>query len=240
MARALGPRNWRDKKNKSLEHAFTMMDIAGGMDDFTVDRDPEFDYLKKAEDLFFNANQLRAEALLKGPNIVPGRTMKPKVNTVRLNDLVFNPGSKQKFQNRPTRPRPKAPRQRQRQRPNNRLNAFIQAIAGQESGGNYSAVNPDSGAAGKYQIMPANFAGQGGWDMDAIGRDISMQFYLNHPKVQERIARHKLREYFKQYGPRGAASAWYSGDPNKYKNTSPQGGYPSIASYVEQIMKRMG
>jgi hypothetical protein len=123
---------------------------------------------------------------------------------------------------------------------NNKFANFVNAIAGKESGGSYSAVNKDSGALGKYQIMPGNFVGPGGWDRDALGRDITAQQFLNSPKLQDRIARYKLRKYFKEYGVRGAASAWYSGDPNKWRNTSPQGGYPSIAAYVNDILRRMG
>lgn len=239
MPRALNRRNWRDRKNESLDHAFRMLGIADNMDNYTEDRDPQFDYIKQAEDMFFKANQMRAQSILNGPNIVPGKTMEPKKNVVNLKDLRYVPNAKQKIQQNkgPVR---KSNRPAKGGKGNPRFRSFVNAIAGQESGGNYRAVNPDSGAAGKYQIMPANFVGEGGWDRDALGRDISLQFYLNHPKVQERIARNKLREYFQKYGARGAASAWYSGDPNKWQNTSPQGGYPSIAQYVEDIIRRMG
>lgn len=120
------------------------------------------------------------------------------------------------------------------------IGSFIRAIAGQESGGNYGVVNRDSGALGKYQIMPSNIAGSGGWDQEALGRNISTQFFLNHPRAQERIARYMLRKYYNNYGARGAASAWYSGDPNRWRERTPQGGYPSVREYVNQILERMG
>jgi hypothetical protein len=214
-----------------------MLGIANSMDNFTVDRDPEFDYIRKAEDLFFKANQIRANSATQSANVVPGKFKDPKVNVIKLGDLTYKP--KQGIQR--DRGKNNGPSRQRRPRGANRdFRAFIQAISGQESGGNYQAVNPDSGAAGKYQIMPANFVNEGGWDRDALGRDISLQFYLNHPKTQERIARNKLREYYNNYGARGAASAWYSGDPNKWRNSSPQGGYPSIAEYVNDIIRRMG
>lgn len=237
MPRSIRPRTWREDKNESLKHAFDMLGIANSMDNYTVDRDPEFDYIRKAEDLFFKANQIRANSANQGANLVPGKVLEPKVNVINLKDLTYRPKQGQKIQNRGKK---SSSRGRTNRGPNRDFRAFIQAISGQESGGNYQAVNPDSGAAGKYQIMPANFVNEGGWDRDALGRDISLRFYLNHPKVQERIARHKLREYYNQHGARGAASAWYSGDPNKWKNDSPQGGYPSIAQYVEDIIRRMG
>jgi len=117
---------------------------------------------------------------------------------------------------------------------------FVQAISGQESGGNYGAVNPDSGAAGAYQIMPGNFVGQGGWDYDALGRDISLQRFLNSRHLQNVIAKEKLRSYFDKYGAAGAASAWYSGEPGLWNNRDSQGNYPSIHQYVEDILRRMG
>lgn len=237
MPRSFRPRTWREDKKESLNHAYDMLGIADSMDNYTEDRDPEFDYIRKAEDLFFKANQIRAESILKPTNVVPGKMKEPKVNVIKLNDLTYRPKQNQKIQpNKGNGPS----RQRRPRGANRDFRAFIQAISGQESGGNYQAVNPDSGAAGKYQIMPANFVNEGGWDHDALGRDVSLEFYLNHPKVQERIARNKLREYYNKYGARGAASAWYSGDPDKWKNNSPQGGYPSIAQYVQDIIRRMG
>lgn len=120
------------------------------------------------------------------------------------------------------------------------FNAFRQAIKQQESGGNYGAVNADSGAAGAYQIMPGNFVGPGGWDMDTIGRDVNLQAFLNHPRMQNRIAGGKLRDLFNQHGAAGAASAWYSGDPSLWNNRDSQGNYPSIHDYVLEILQRMG
>ncbi len=102
-------------------------------------------------------------------------------------------------------------------------------------------MNPDSGAMGKYQIMPANIAGPGGWDMEALGRNVTPQQFLSSPQLQEQIARFKLKQYYEKYGAAGAASAWYSGDPNKWKtSTVNQGGYPSIRAYVQSILKALG
>jgi hypothetical protein len=120
------------------------------------------------------------------------------------------------------------------------LGAFINAIAGKESGGSYSARNPDSGAMGKYQIMPANIAGPGGWDKEILGKNVTPEQFMSNPKIQEAIARGKLAQYYNKYGAKGAASAWYSGDPNKWRNTSSQGAYPTIYNYVMSILKAMG
>ena len=124
-----------------------------------------------------------------------------------------------------------------------KFGAFVQAISGKESGGNYGAVNPSSGALGKYQIMPSNIAGPGGWDMEILGRNITPQQFLHSPQLQEQIARGKLKQYFNQFGAAGAAAAWYAGPAaaNSWKsNTGGQGAYPSVRNYVEAILKAMG
>lgn len=213
------PKDWRTRNADNVRHGFDMLGIVNQMDNFDASRDRDFDYLRRAEELAFQTNKIRRNAALeRGKNAA-------------LNVSIQQPKQ--------------APLQGQQKQAFNAIRgggfkAFINAIAGQESGGNYSAVNKDSGAAGKYQIMPANFVNQGGWDYDALGRDVSLQEYLNHPKIQERIARNKLREYFQKYGAAGAASAWYSGDPNKWNSKTPQGSYPSIHAYVMQILDRMG
>lgn len=41
-------------------------------------------------------------------------------------------------------------------------NGFLECVKKRESGGNYSAVNPSSGAGGAYQFMPSTWAAMGG------------------------------------------------------------------------------
>lgn len=124
------------------------------------------------------------------------------------------------------------------------VESFINAIAGQESGGDYGAVNSSSGATGKYQIMPDNWAG---WASEAgLSSDAPMT-----PSNQETVARHKLSEYYNAYGADGAAVAWYAGAGNaeRWVNGSPtdvwgrsweasQDGAPSIAEYVREVASR--
>lgn len=114
---------------------------------------------------------------------------------------------------------------------------FAAAIAGQESGGDYSAVNGSSGALGRYQVMPANV---GPWSRETLGYTVTPQQFLASPDLQDRIALGKLRRYWDAYGPRGAAAAWYSGNPQLSESTAPQPGGPSIKGYVDSVMARMG
>jgi hypothetical protein len=126
---------------------------------------------------------------------------------------------------------------------NSTFEKFVNAITGQESGGNYSARNKSSGAMGRYQIMPSNLGGRkSGWDYEALGYDVTHQQFMSNPKIQDAIARYKLQQYYNKYGAWGAAVAWYAGPgavsrANKDKS---QGAYPTIRQYANSILKRMG
>jgi uncharacterized protein with LGFP repeats len=123
------------------------------------------------------------------------------------------------------------------------------AIFGQESGYNYSAVNPDSGALGIAQVMPANIPS---WSREALGFEITPGVFLSNPTLQLKIVNHKLNQYYQtalqvtggniDLAVRRVASAWYSGDPNLYISTNPQyfngNSYPSIASYTLSVLDR--
>lgn len=205
------PKSWDQKRAESLKHAMGMFQIVDDKNNYNVNPDPEYDYLKRAEQYGYQAAQLRGQTAQQ-------RAQNRNINLANSSFDMPKTGGGSNFHN------------------------FINAIAGKESGGNYGAVNSDSGAMGKYQIMPANIQGQGtGWDYEALGRDVSPHQFINRPRLQERIARTKLREYFQKYGAAGAASAWYSGNPNAYKHsTHNQGSYPSIAAYVNAIIQAMG
>lgn len=117
--------------------------------------------------------------------------------------------------------------------------AFINAIAGQESGGDYDAVNGRTGASGKYQIMPENWPA---WAEEAgLGADAEMT-----PENQEIVARYKLGEYYDKYGARGAAMAWYAGEGSlnyseeALNRKQGKGDEPSINEYADSVLARMG
>lgn len=110
--------------------------------------------------------------------------------------------------------------------------SFIWAIKQQESGGDYNVVNSSSGALGAYQVMPSNVAE---WTRQALGQSLSPQQYLSDPTAQDRVAETILGGYYDQYGARGAAAMWYSGQPDPNKTY----GSPSVADYVADILNRM-
>jgi hypothetical protein len=116
----------------------------------------------------------------------------------------------------------------------------MRAIRSQESNGRYQATNP-SGASGAYQILRSNFERSGsGWDMEALGHDISYNQFMSSPAIQDAIARYKLGQYMKSRGMAGAAATWYGGDYgyNHMHDHTPQNGYPSIYDYVMSVINK--
>jgi len=113
--------------------------------------------------------------------------------------------------------------------------AFMYGISIQESGGSYHAVNRQSGALGKYQVMPSNVAG---WSRQVLGYSISPSAFLNSPSLQEKIVTGILRGYYNRWGARGAAAAWYAGPGNHNldMSTRSQWGGPSIKKYVDSVI----
>lgn len=132
--------------------------------------------------------------------------------------------------------------------------AFIKAVSANESSDNDHVVNGDTGAYGRYQIMPENWPE---WSAEAgiPGADIS------DPEAQRKVATFKLGQYIDKYGVEGAAVAWYAGegtaeawvrdgakahvkgsggdgwDKPQYSNGNE---YPSIRQYVVNTLAELG
>jgi len=117
--------------------------------------------------------------------------------------------------------------------------SFVSAISGQESGGNYEAVNARTGAAGKFQIMPENWIP---WSKEAgLPEGSSMT-----PENQEIVARHMLKQLYDVHGARGAAIAWYGGEGSlgyseeaKNRKQGAREDEPSINEYADSVVGRM-
>ena len=93
------------------------------------------------------------------------------------------------------------------------------------------------GASGKYQIMPSNI---GPWSQQYLGKGRPSSS-SRRPQIQDQLARAVLQSYFNQYGARGAAAAWYSGNPNSQGNYKRfRSNEPSVGEYVDQVLGRMG
>lgn len=116
--------------------------------------------------------------------------------------------------------------------------SLVDAISGQESGGDYDAVNKRTGAYGRFQIMPANWPS---WSEEAGLPPGSAPT----PENQDLVARFKLKQYYDKYGARGAAIAWYAGEgaldysADALNRKQGNGDEPSINEYADSITSRM-
>jgi muramidase (phage lysozyme) len=106
------------------------------------------------------------------------------------------------------------------------LARFMEAVGSVESGGNYKARNPVSGAYGKYQIMPANWPA---WARRYLGNAHAKQT----PRNQDRVAAGKMTSLHGWLGSwRRVAYWWLTGSSKK-------SGWSSHAKrYVAKVMAR--
>jgi hypothetical protein len=91
----------------------------------------------------------------------------------------------------------------------------INAIVGNESGGNYSAVSPQlpngSRSYGKYQVLDTNIPA---WTKQYYGQALTPQEFLNNPQAQDAVAQGRIGELWNQYGNiNDVASVWFTGVP---------------------------
>ena len=128
------------------------------------------------------------------------------------------------------------------------INGLRRAIVGKESGGNFSAVNPDSGALGYGQVMPANVPS---WTKEHYGRSLTPKEFLANREAQMAVVNGQIAKIVRQQlaaGYKGgiairrAASIWYSGRGDLYDDNRPQFDkgrrYPSIREYTLDILRR--
>ncbi len=129
--------------------------------------------------------------------------------------------------------------------------ALYEKIVEQESGGNFEAVNADSGAKGNIQWMPETWAAE-------AERVLGDRTAPMTPHNQDIVARAYIDRLYKEFGgnERAVAAAIYAGeeygrqmhkgkylfDPNTRINAegdlSANGKYPSVNEYVEQVLGR--
>jgi hypothetical protein len=107
------------------------------------------------------------------------------------------------------------------------INRFLYALGQVESGGNYYARNPSSGAYGKYQILPSNWPA---WAKLYVGSSTAKWTPVN----QEAVARGKVTALWNWLDTWENTAHWWltgSGDTNKSHWSS----YSRY--YVAKIMK---
>lgn len=119
--------------------------------------------------------------------------------------------------------------------------SYRDAIASIESAGSgdYSALGPvtKSGdrAYGRYQVMGANIPD---WTKEALGQALTPEQFAASPQAQDAVFDHRFGGYVDKYGPAGAASMWFSGDPTPDGSADQLG--TSDSDYVSKFMGALG
>jgi hypothetical protein len=116
----------------------------------------------------------------------------------------------------------------------------LNAVAREEGTGSYSQLGPvtktGDRAYGKYQVMGANIPQ---WTHEILGQSMTPAQFLQNPNAQEAVARGKLSQYAQQYGPEGAAKAWFAGPKGMNNpNATDQLG-TSVAQYGANVAAMM-
>jgi hypothetical protein len=121
---------------------------------------------------------------------------------------------------------------------NTSASTISSAIASQESNNNYFAMNKDSGALGKYQMMPATLKG--------LGYNVTPKEFLTNPRLQEEAHSKLIEELTTRYkGNTDKILADYYGGPRAAAiigtaaGNTPQGKYPSINQYVAEVKSKL-
>lgn len=122
------------------------------------------------------------------------------------------------------------------------MTQYQDAIAGIESNGSggYQAVGPThpklGRALGKYQIMEANLPQ---WSREALGREVSPEEFMQSERIQDAIFNNKFGGYVDQYGPEGAAQAWFAGPGGVGKMGRKDSLGTSVADYTQKFSAGM-
>lgn len=123
------------------------------------------------------------------------------------------------------------------------MSPFRDAIASIESAGSgdYAAVGPTHSklgrALGRYQIMEANI---GPWSREALGREVTPAEFMANPQIQDAIFDHKFGTYVDQFGPEGAAQAWFAGPGGVGKTNRKDVLGTDVGSYGQKFMSALG
>lgn len=121
--------------------------------------------------------------------------------------------------------------------------SYRDAIASIESkgSGDYNAVGPTNAkmgrALGRYQIMEANI---GPWSREALGRKVSADEFMKNPQIQDAIFDHRFGQYVKQFGPEGAAQAWFAGPGGVGKTDRKDVLGTDVGTYGNKFMTALG
>ncbi len=118
---------------------------------------------------------------------------------------------------------------------------FGRAIAGIESGGKYDAMGPvtktGDRAYGKYQVMGANIPQ---WTQAHLGQAMTPEQFLANPQAQDAVFKGQFGQYAQQYGPEGAARAWFAGPGNMNNMGAKDQLGTTVGSYGQKFAQAAG
>lgn len=123
------------------------------------------------------------------------------------------------------------------------MGPYRDAIASIESAGSgdYAAVGPTNPrlgrALGRYQIMEANI---GPWSREVLGREVTPDEFLANPQLQDAIFDGKFGGYVEQFGPEGAAQAWFAGPGGVGKTDRKDVLGTSVGDYTQKFSAALG
>lgn len=123
------------------------------------------------------------------------------------------------------------------------MGGYRSAIASIESAGSgdYTAIGPTNERLGRplgrYQIMEANL---GPWSEAALGRRITADEFMASPELQDRIFDHRFGQYVAQFGPEGAAQAWFAGPGGVGKLDRKDVLGTSVGAYTNKFNRALG
>ena len=130
------------------------------------------------------------------------------------------------------------------------MDALMEAVKSQESGGDYRAINSRTGAAGAWQIMTHNPPNVTNWSKECLDRQVTVSQFIASSQLQKSIVECKLNQYVSAHQAKSAdtdelvrrvAATWYSGNGDLYDNgrrQGPGGTEPSIREYTQSILAK--
>lgn len=123
------------------------------------------------------------------------------------------------------------------------MQEYRNAIASIESAGSgdYAAIGPThpelGRALGRYQVMEANV---GPWSRQVLGYEVTPEQFMANPQIQDAIFDGIFGGYVQQYGPEGAAQAWFGGPGGVGKLDRKDSLGTSIGAYTDKFRNALG
>lgn len=211
--------NWShdNARRKSLEQAAQRVGLQQGAMGTQVPTRPEFDWGQQARDTQIKADTINQESSANAANniIVTG-----------INDAV---AQQQAAMQAALDAQAAALAGTGSQGPESpRVSAYLRAL---RRSNNADADDRSlQGHLGTYSIPMQVLDGKkGGWDKQALGRNISTEEFLNSKMLQNQIARFKFKKYLSRLGETGALEKWHK----KTGNPEP------LQDFISQVLNQL-